>query len=234
VGTEELRRYALLGGWNWGMLRGRLLVVIYLGARGGVLREYQRCLIAGVCVVVLVLPWAKTEAQTGAFPSSASVSKPDWHALFPAIEQVIKAVDWSEVVEDVEPRISQVGFLKGARIHVATIDVGGMGAYTDAVEVVQIQNGRPVLARFRGKNGNVAEGEVFAEGASVMNAVEVQILAKDDAVASIHLSLNDNGGVNSCKAEAYRWSPRTRSFNWNPELSRRVCADARRDRRQRR
>lgn len=130
----------------------------------------------------------------------------------PAIEKLLKAQKFEC---DEESRTMQiVGTAKlAAGLEVALMDYCGMGAYTDSIVVLQLENGKPVLSKFE-DGGNLE----FTQGASVMHELGVQLVPEQNAIFSLG-SDNDGCHLLDCSAEAYVWNPATHRFRADPMLS---------------
>jgi hypothetical protein len=90
--------------------------------------------------------------------------------------------------------------------------------------VMRIENGEPVVARFRGRDGKVSS-KVFLEGASVMHTDGVEMLPEQHAVYSLHYNYGSNGKLRECTGEAYQWNPDTKLFDYNHRLGKKLTHD---------
>jgi hypothetical protein len=91
--------------------------------------------------------------------------------------------------------------------------------------VMRIEDGKPVVALFRGRDGKVSSTE-FLEGASVMQGATVKLDATEHAVFSAYWGMKSDGTkVASCGGEAYQWNAAPKRFDYNGRLSERLTKD---------
>ena len=89
-----------------------------------------------------------------------------------------------------------------------------------------MQDGKPVLALFRGGSDGKALPMTFLAGASVMHGADVQLLPEKQAVFAVHWDMsNDGKRMASCAGEAYRWNAGSQRFDLSKELSRSLSQD---------
>ncbi len=100
----------------------------------------------------------------------------------------------------------------------------GFAAGWIALWVMRIENGEPVVARFRGRNGKVSS-MVFLDGASVMHTDGVEMLPEQHAVYSLHYNYGSNGKLRECTGEAYQWNPDTKLFDYKHRLGKKLTRD---------
>ena len=127
----------------------------------------------------------------------------DWQAMIPIIRSVLK----NEAIRNPEFRgieqpyysigIRRTADITGEGVTEALVYLGTGGASTDAMTVMRIENGEPVVARFRGRDGKVSS-MVFLEGASVMHTDGVELLPEQHAVYSLHYNYGSNGKRREC------------------------------------
>ena len=150
----------------------------------------------------------------------------DWQAMIPIIRSALK--------NDPEFRGEQPYYSIGIRrtadvtgdgVPVALVYLGTGGASTDEMTIMRIENGEPVVARFRGRDGKVSS-MVFLEGASVMHTDGVEMLPEQHAVYSLHYNYGSNGKLRECTGEAYQWNPDTKVFDYNYRLGKKLTEDA--------
>lgn len=154
----------------------------------------------------------------------------DWQAMIPVIRSVLKkeAVRNPEF-QGIEQPYYSIGIrhtadITGDGVPEALVYLGTGGASTDEMTVMRIENGEPVVARFRGRDGKVSS-MVFLEGASVMHTDGVEMLPEQHAVYSLHYNYGNNGKLHECTGEAYQWNPDTKLFDYNHPLGKKLTQD---------
>lgn len=188
--------------------------------------------------VMLISGVGVVKAQSVASGQSASrtahnvISNTEWKRIAPAV---------SELAQDEgiklpgggfkEPGLMESAYMTGDHIATAIVDLGNEGASTDAIVVIRIEQGKPMLPRFLRRNGSVATKNLFLEGASIMHSDEVRLLAEQSAIYTLSTKENEDGNqIKTCKVNAYRWDPAARAFvvNYNlaGQLRRRYCGSA--------
>lgn len=130
-----------------------------------------------------------------------------WEELIPEIRIAIKNGLSDAIIETVSPLdIYEEVELTGDDINEALIDLGSGGAYTEEFVLMMIQDGKPVLAKFRQKDGKVSS-LIFLNGSSARNGETVEILSENKAVISGYYSIDDSGEkIENCEVEAYEWN----------------------------
>jgi hypothetical protein len=132
----------------------------------------------------------------------------DWQAMISIIRSVLKNDPEFRGIEQpyYSIGIKRTADITGKGVTEALVYLGTGGASTDAMTVMRIENGEPVVARFRGRDGKVSS-MVFLEGASVMHPDGVEMLPEQHAVYSLHYNYGSNGKLRECTGEAYQWNP---------------------------
>lgn len=155
-------------------------------------------------------------------PPAKSETKPDWANLIPSIRVALKETfPQVRIEETYKIGIVQVADITGDRIPEALISLGVVGAYTDYVTLVQMAGGKPVVARFKQKDGKVAPS-IFLQGASVRHSQAVKMLPEKHAIYSAASRTDDDMRIRSCSAAAYQWNAATRTFDWSKTLSKQI------------
>lgn len=144
-----------------------------------------------------------------------------WEALSPQISPAlirggescpkamqIEIIDAADVTGDGQPE-ALVDFCQG-------------GAYTDWIVLMQLHDGKPVLATFRDVTGKLLEGREFGQGSSVMHSVDVQLVPAEHAVYNIVIDQPNEDDPGSCKVTAYVWNPTLKSFVENVRATKRA------------
>jgi len=171
-------------------------------------------------MLVLVLGFARQSA-TAQHEAVSGARTVDWDALKPQIQTAL-GKDWQECYPD-HRRISIVDTsdLTGDGIPAALVDYCQMGAYTDTLTLILLENGKPVAARFRDEHGNAVDPE-FLEGASVINGEATILLPLEHAIARISYQMNANDSdcwVEKCEGKAYVLNASSKTFDFEPEVS---------------
>lgn len=142
----------------------------------------------------------------------------DWKALIPKLQQVLgdkcfEEQRWIEVV--------QTGDVNGDGVPEALVQFCHMGAYTSEATVLQLDNGKPVLSKFRDQNRKPIF-PTFLQGASVRNGEDVKLAPERRAVYAIHWHTDDEGALETCTVEAYVWSAKTSTFDYDAGVSKEI------------
>ncbi|WP_263366393.1 hypothetical protein [Edaphobacter bradus] len=148
----------------------------------------------------------------------------DWKAMLPEVQEATQK-EFRDAGEHYAVSISRTAEVTGRGTLEALVDLGSGGAYTDAMTVMRMEDGRPVVALFRGKDGMVSS-MVFLEGASVMHGKAVEMVRSEHAIFSGHWSRNSDGTkFGKCKGEAYRWNAAAKRFDFSQGLSNKLTRD---------
>jgi hypothetical protein len=99
--------------------------------------------------------------------------------------------------------------------------LGTGGASTDEVVLMRMENGSPVVVKFREKNGAI-QTHTFLRGASVTHSDDFELLSEKHAVYSMSSMTDGEGRLAKCSVTAYRWNASTKTLNWNEALSAQV------------
>jgi len=108
--------------------------------------------------------------------------------------------------------------ITGDGVPEALVYLGTGGASTDEMTVMRMEDHKPVLAVFRGRDGKVSP-VVFLEGASVTHTDGVELLPEQHAVHAIHYNYSGNGKLHQCGGEAYTWNAQSKTFDYNSALT---------------
>jgi len=154
----------------------------------------------------------------GVFAQRMGPVTPEWTAVLPVVRETVgKEFPMPESPNPV--KISTTADVTGDGTPEALIDLGCCGAYTDDMTVMRMEDGKPVLALFRGKDGKVST-MLFSDGASVMHGAAVQMIRTEHAVFSAVWNMNDDGTkMHDCGGEAFRWDTTTKVFTFDQRLS---------------
>ena len=146
----------------------------------------------------------------------ASQTEVDWKRLMPAIETLVKRDLRSDTRYPVQ--IVHTVDITGDGVPEALVNTGDGGAYTDYLTLIRVEGKKPVLARFKEKDGSVRT-KLFAKGSSVMHGETVETLPEKRALYVGHWDMDASGEqLATCTVEAYRWNPRSNTFDYNRVL----------------
>jgi hypothetical protein len=146
-----------------------------------------------------------------------------WQALAPEIEKALRPRQ-----EDCGGNYGiHAGIFDAAKFpdngpEVALVDACPLGAYTDLVLAMQLDNGKPVLSKTQQKNGTRGVGLEFASGSSVMNTADVRLVPEDKAIYSIDYSTDGCTHLMRCRVDAYAWNAETGTFRSDAALTRKA------------
>lgn len=156
--------------------------------------------------------------------SVSSVQAADWEALIPQIQQAL-GEDWAGCHPDHRAvSIVDSGVLKQYGVPVALVDYCQMGAYSDDLALIWLEDGKPVLARFRDEHGKPA-GIALQNGSSVIHGSAAILLPQEDAIVGISWVTNSNESdcwVEKCEGKSGIWNPQTKTFDITPVVSPRL------------
>lgn len=183
--------------------------------------------------VVLVSGAGSVYPQRAASNQRSNViSNADWKRIAPAVSRLIQAEGIKLPSGGFsEPGLMESAYMTGDHIATAIVDLGSEGASTDAVVVIRIEQGKPMLTRFLRRNGSVATKDLFLDGASVMHSDEVRLLAEQSAVYTLSTTQDEDGKqMKTCKVDAYRWRSAAQAFvvdyKLAGQLRQRFCGSA--------
>jgi len=162
-----------------------------------------------------------------ASPFSIAAERFDWKSAIPRIRQVLNQTFPGGRVEENYPiQIRDEGDVIGDGTGEAIVWLGTGGASTDEVALMRIENGSPVVVRFKEKNGAV-QASTFLRGASVMHSDDFKLVPDKHAVYSVSTRNDSEGNLAECAVTAYQWNKSTKTFDWSRSLTsqfrRQVC-----------
>ena len=169
----------------------------------------------------LIIVFVLTVTHAGALPPTRKPDNPamvQWISLIPAIQSVLTHSGSICPGDRMNVGIVDAADLKDDGLSYALVDVCPGGAYTDWIVAMQLEEGKPVAARFRNANGEVLDLG-FAQGASVMHSVDVKLVPEKKAIYDI---FSDNDGAAhliKCGVKAYVWNANAKTFDLNAQLS---------------
>ncbi len=138
-------------------------------------------------------------------------SDAEWERIEAAIKADLPVVDGVELRG--EPHIEQTKAITGDGAETIIMDVGGLGASTDMLEVYRLDHGTVRAAKFKDFKGHVDPGGAFVSGSSAMHSSTVTLSAAHQTLfAATIMNADDNGKGGSCEVHAYQWNARMKMF----------------------
>jgi hypothetical protein len=170
----------------------------------------------------LLALWVTVTLAGSVFPqthgSNPEVAK--WRPLIPKIKSLLtRQGDPCPVYGTQADPIDAADF---SGTSIALIDICPMGAYTESIAIMRLEEGQPVLARFRKANHEVDIESV--RGASVMHGRDINWARENQAIDVISW---DNDGLDKagivklqrCAVDAYVWNANSKTLDWNAKLT---------------
>lgn len=152
-------------------------------------------------------------------PSPVSVS---WQSQIPAIKKSLGTVFLDVRVGGITPvSIFEEKDITGDGVPEALVDLGEGGAYTTTLTLMRMEQGKPVPAKFKQRDGKVAS-LVFLEGSSVRNGESVNLVSDTQTIYSSAWGADGEGTLSSCEVAAYTWNAGTKVFEFNASLSQEI------------
>ena len=162
-------------------------------------------------------------AQTGSAPRPQSIA--DWQRLIPAVREALKDQFPDRRIDRPYPvgilRAGHVADITGDGVSESLVSFGVGGASTSQLTLLRIEGHKPVVAVFKDRAGKIGP-MVFVGGASAMHADGVDLLAEQHSLYAIHYNYGANGKLLQCDGEAYTWNPHSKTFDYNPALTKRL------------
>ena len=146
----------------------------------------------------------------------------DWRSMMPAIQKVLEA---QFPREESSGGIYRTADITGEGVTEALVLEGMGGASTTQVTLMRIEDSKPVVALFKDRGGKTGPLELI-EGSSVMHTDGIDTLPKDHALFTFHYNYNGEGAIEGCGGDAYRWNAKTKVFEYDGRLSKRLADDA--------
>jgi len=108
--------------------------------------------------------------------------------------------------------------LTGDGIPEALILTGTGGAYTEDLALFILKDDKPALAKFIDENGD-RRSIIFTEGSSVRNGSKIDWQPENKIIYTTSWSLNFNGTLDDCRADAYKYDNNKQAFVYDQNLS---------------
>ena len=101
--------------------------------------------------------------------------------------------------------------------HIAIVDMGTGGAYTEYYTICVPSGDKLVLANFKNKDGTVGP-HMFSEGASVKHETKFTIEQLSEYASYMYyytIDRDDEGNITNITVDAYRWNTDTKMFEYD-------------------
>jgi len=185
-------------------------------------------IIFAIVIIVLVILAGYFAFVRPKISTPASNKAADWKKLIPEVQTIIGPSFLGVEVRKQAMSIAQTKDITGDGVPEALIYLGNSGAYTEYLTLIRLEKGKPVIARFKQKDGKVSP-LIFLSGASVMNGESAIMLPEKSAIYAGHWSRTVQGEpygrLTNCKVEAYQWNPQTKLFEFSQSLSDEIRQD---------
>lgn len=145
----------------------------------------------------------------------------DWKALTPQIQEVLGDTynmcnRYSRITD-----LIQSGDITGDGVLTAIVAYCRTDAYTSNVALMRIEEGKPVLARFRDAKGKPFH-PTFQTGATIKSGEGVKLLRARQAVYDIQWHIDKAMKMDNCAVQAYVWTPANGTFDENAAVSKEI------------
>lgn len=142
----------------------------------------------------------------------------NWEKLIPEIAEEAKSRFSDLKIEESFVNIYKKADLNKNGKDEALVTLGPAGAYTSYISLMEIENDKPNFIRFKQKNGEISP-ILFLTGASVKNELDAIMAPEKNAVYGSSYSVNDFQKVENCEVDAYKWSDKSKIFEFDENLS---------------
>lgn len=170
-----------------------------------------------IAVAIVIFIYYK-KANTLPASEKPALQTINWEEQMPAIKEALKKEFPNEAGGNREVGIYKEGDVTGDGVPEALIYTGSGGVYTDKLVLVMIENGKPVLVKFKTKDGQVSI-LTFLSGSSVRHGETADIAPADSIVYSVSWSMDEVGNLETCDAQVYLWNKESRVFEYDQILT---------------
>ena len=171
-------------------------------------------------VLLALLLGSVCGAQDAQNPSPPSV---DWKTATPQIQATLGDTYLLCNRSSRNIEIGQTADITGDGIPEAVVAYCRQGPYTSNVVLMMLENGKPVLARFRSSKGKPVN-PTFLAGASVSDGEGVKFLPVRHAFYDIQWHIDKNMKMEGCTVDAYVWNPGNSTFDQSESVSKEIAA----------
>lgn len=138
----------------------------------------------------------------------------DWNNNLANVKTGLEA-KFSDVGRDRAVNIISRADVTGDGFDEALVGLGAGGASVEYVALMRINNGMPIPAQFREKDGTI-DFPMFISGGSVMHFDDISLDAEERTVYTISTTTDGNTGLPAtCVVNAYKWNAQTEMFEYN-------------------
>ncbi len=142
----------------------------------------------------------------------------DWESLLPSMRTALKQAFPNGLVESADPiSIYEKVDITGDGVPEAMVYLGIRGAAFSSISWMRIENGKPIVALFKQKDGKISPLE-FSAGASGPRGGGFGTLANKNAIYSEGYSMYGDSS-DFCSVDVYQWNSQTKIFEYNTGLS---------------
>jgi hypothetical protein len=170
---------------------------------------------------ILVTVFVLTGTYAGALlppPKPDTPAMVQWKALIPTIRDVLTQSGLNCPGDRMDIAIVDASDLAGDGLSYALVDFCPGGAYTDWIVAMQMEQGKPIPARFRKANGEALDVG-FGQGASVMHTVDAKLVPEKKAIYDMFSDNDGAGHLVKCGVKSYVWNASAKAFELNAQLT---------------
>ncbi len=148
-----------------------------------------------------------------------SVQMEYWKNLIPQVRKVLnKTIVLDEKIESSHPiSIQRIDEITGDSIPEALVNLGVGGAYSDELILMQVENGKPVIAKIKNKDGTISQ-LIAQSGASVRNGIAIKMSSEKKTIYYGTWNTDENGKIAETTMEAYQWNSKSKLFEFSSQL----------------
>ncbi len=157
------------------------------------------------------------------FAACPEINYFNWELLISKVREVVKK-EFNRAGSDYPIRIVKTADVTGDGISEALVDLGMPGATMDLLTVLRIENGQPVVAKFKTKDKKISVIE-FASGSGGSGRYSnfVDFLSEEKAIsAGGYVAYGQPSDY--CSFEIFKWNSNTKLFEYDLSLSQEFSA----------
>jgi hypothetical protein len=172
-------------------------------------------------IFALLLGWACSAGAQGA--QNDAPPAVDWRALAPQMQTALGDAYLicnrsSRTIE-----IGQTADITGDGVPEAIVAYCRQGPYTSNVALMMLDDGKPVLARFRDSRGKPVN-PTFMAGASVSDGEGVKFMPFRHAFYDIQWHIDKSMKMDRCTVDAYVWNPGISTWDQSESVSKEIAS----------
>lgn len=152
------------------------------------------------------------------FAACPEVKDVNWEALISKVTEVVKK-EFNGAGSVYPIKISKTADVTGDGISEALVDLGMPGATTDLLTVLRIEEGQPIVAKFKAKDGKISVMEFTSgSGGSGRYSSFVNLMPEEYAISSgSYMAYGEPN--DSCSSDIFKWNSNTKLFEYDSGLS---------------